>query len=156
MGTNNVGERPSEEGERTVDGAIFAAFAGEDLDRWRELIGRSVEHRHSAWGRGVVEDVFWRAYVEQGAASVQIRVRYKKGLRAAIAASAFGEMHPWVSVATELADLLTLADGDAAAPDDEREARLAEYTLAARERRDRAHLQRIPSTRKRGQATFSA
>jgi len=144
---NRIPGDPSAGGEGAVDGAAFAAFAGDDLDRWREILGRRVVHRHAGWGSGVVEDVIWDAPVDRIAPSVHVRARYETGLRASIDAHAFGEMHVRVSIPAELAALLAALDANAAPPD-ERESRFAEYTQAARERRDQERLERIGRIRK--------
>jgi hypothetical protein len=92
----------------TVSAAVYTRFAGESLDRWRQLIQAEVVHRDPRWGTGRVVDVQWQAkddgLVPRG--SIFLRVVYANGLKARLNTRSLDEYLETVEVPRGLADLL--------------------------------------------------
>jgi hypothetical protein len=147
--TREVGCRDNACERAVVPAEALVRFAGDDLDRWRELIGCAVVHRHPGWGRGRVTDVRWGTCCAHVPYYVQVRVVFSDGLSTVVRAGTFAASFSCVEVARWLRDLIHTCYVDSALDEAQREARMARYAAELRERRDRERLQRVAVLRRR-------
>jgi len=135
-------QRPSIESTR------FAQYAGEDLVRWRQLIGGRVVHADSRWGEGMVEDARWASPCAPVAPYLQIRVRYANHGLVAFRAASFSAHHRTVEIPLALDDVLRAAEEEGL-DEASREAILVRHDRALREAGDRERLARAEAMRRR-------
>jgi len=135
-------QRPSIESTR------FAQYAGEDLVRWRQLIGGRVVHADSRWGEGMVEDARWASPCAPVAPYLQIRVRYADHGLVAFRAASFSAHHRTVEIPPALDDVLRAAEEEGL-DEASREAILVRHDRALREAGDRERLARAEAMRRR-------
>jgi hypothetical protein len=131
-----------------IDAALFAHYAGTHPDRWRQLVGREVEHVDERWGEGSVEDVRWGSLSEHVSPYLQIRVRYANHGLTAYRASSFHTHHRVVTVSIDLEHLLGRCYGDDM-DEATRDALLERHDRALREAEDRRRLERADELRRR-------
>jgi len=131
-----------------IDAARFVRYAGTHLDRWRQLIGREVEHVDGRWGAGSIEDVRWGSPNEHVRPYLQIRVRYVNHGLATYRASTFHTHHRVVTVSVDLEQLLRRCDGDHM-DEATRDALLERHDRALREAENRRRLERADDLKRR-------
>ncbi len=122
-----------------LSASLFAAFAENDLVRWRVLRGRAVAPRDVRWGAGTVIDARWesRSNAPDGPGSVMLRLEYAHGLQAQVSARAFARLHEWVDVDARCAEAVRRWYRDPGACDDaERELALARLDAELRAEQD--------------------
>lgn len=138
---------------RSIDVGLFRRLAGEDLNLWRDLVGRRVAHRHPRYGIGTIVDARWGTFSEHVPEYIQIRVEYGGGLAATFRASVLDETHRSIEVPAEAADLAERCFGSDAIHDArDCERAVAAYSDAARTRFERARAARIAAKRGAGSA----
>ncbi|MCX6094932.1 MAG: hypothetical protein NTY63_08970, partial [Candidatus Bipolaricaulota bacterium] len=91
-----------------IPSAWFAAYAGSDIGRWRELCGATVEPKDPKWGTGRVRDVRWEARRGEvrPLGMIYAIVEYGGGLSAQVNGGAFADLHVSVSIPKRLAALV--------------------------------------------------
>ncbi len=85
-----------------ISSEMFARYAETDLDRWRQLIGRPVQHRDDRWGMGTVDAVIWGAPVERIPEYVQVRITYEAGWTVEFCSQTWHLHHQRVLVAASI------------------------------------------------------
>jgi len=125
-----------------VDSALFARYAGADLDRWRTLVGGTVEHVDSRWGTGRVEDVRWSTSGHGVPPHVRVRVRYPNHGLAVYRAASFPTHHRSVTVEGTVRDIIRTCF-ESSCTDERREELLRTHSRALREAEDRRRLERV-------------
>ena len=131
-----------------VSSETFSAYAETDLDRWRQLEGRTLVARSSEWGEGLVERVSWGTPGQNVPAFVQLKIRYDDGLVVTANATSFAIHHRRVQVSHEIAAFIEqwfAKDVDSYA----RETALQVHARKLRERLDQTRLARLDQRRGR-------
>jgi len=136
------------ETSETVEAALFARYAEEDLDRWRRLVGGEAVHSDPRWGIGRVVDVRWGAVGGYTASYLQVHVRYADHGTAIYRAASFGAHHRSVTVPTEVRRVIRACFEEERGEAD-RLAILERHTRQLREARDREMLERSEAMRRR-------
>ena len=131
-----------------VDCSLFARYAGEDLDRWRTLVGGDVIHVDPRWGIGRVEDVRWGASDEHVASTIRIRTRYPEQGTVVFRAASFDVHHRSVGIPADVRHVIRVCFEDEL-PEARREAILERHTRRLREMRDRERIKRSEALRGR-------
>ena len=132
------------EGLQWIDVALFRRLAGDDLNLWRDLAGRRVEHRDPRYGIGTIIDARWATFCEHVPEYIQLRVEYTGGLVATVRAGAMDDAHRSIEVPTEAADLAARCFGpDAALNSHKCEDAVAAYSELVRARFDQQRAARI-------------
>jgi len=85
-----------------VSSEDFARYAEADLDRWRQLLGRQVQHTDARWGIGIVEAVSWGSPCDHVPAYVQVRIGYQAGWSVEVHCETWHLHHHRVSVAPSI------------------------------------------------------
>jgi len=124
-----------------VDGETFARYAEADLDRWRQLIGRQVQHKDARWGMGTVDDVIWGAPVERVSEYVQVRVSYQAGWTVDFNSQTWHLHHQRALVDPAIGDVICRCLDPARSHEEQSEC-LAQHSRALREAMDREALAR--------------
>ena len=141
-----MSDRKQVEGE-TVEGALFARYAEQDLDRWRVLIGGEAVHMNPRWGTGRVEDVRWGTCCDHVAPYIQVRVRYADHGIVVFRASSFDAHHRSVTVSPEVWRVIR-ACYEEERGEAERATILERHARELRDARDRQSLKRSEALRK--------
>ncbi len=136
------------EANETVEAALFARYAEEDLDRWRGLVGGEAVHADSRWGIGRVVGVRWGTAGGYTASYLQVHVRYADHGTVIYRAASFGAHHRSVTVSGEVRRVIRACfeEGRRGA---ERLAILERHTRELRSARDREILNRSDALRRR-------
>lgn len=124
-----------------IPSAWFAAYAGSDIGRWRELCGATVEPKDPKWGTGRVRDVRWEARRGEvrPLGMIYAIVEYGGGLSAQVNGGAFADLHVSVSIPKRLAALVRDGfDPGSTLSEAEREERLERIARRDAERTQRA------------------
>lgn len=132
---------------RTIEGELFARYAGMDLDRWRVLVGGEVVHVDPRWGTGRVEDVRWGACCEHVAPTIQVRIRYADLGIVVFSASSFDAHHRSATISSAVRCIIG-ACYEEGRGEAEREAILERHTRELRAAADRQRLKRSEALRK--------
>ncbi len=132
----------------TVEAALFARYAEEDLDRWRRLVGGEVIHSDSRWGIGRVIDVRLGSAGGYTASYIQVHVRYADHGTVIYRAASFGAHHRSVTVPAEVRRVIR-ACFEEERDEADRMAILERHTRELREARDREMLDRSEALRRR-------
>ncbi len=121
----------------------FADYAGEDLRRWREVLGCSTSARDPRRGTGWLSDVRWATHGAGVAPHIQVCVTYEGGLTSWIRGASFGEVHAELLVPQSLAEMLNAAAE--AGDETERNEILDRWSADRQQAEDACRLQRIRS-----------
>lgn len=138
-----------------IPSAWFAAYAGSDIGRWRELCGETVEPSDPKWGTGRVRDVRWEARRGEirPLGTIYAIVEYDGGLAAQVNVGAFADLHVSVSIPKRLAVLVREGfDPQSSLAEAEREERLEKHDRERIARRDAERTQRAKAVRNRAAA----
>ncbi len=134
-------------GQSEVECSLYVRYAGEDLDRWRMLIGCEVAHVDPRWGVGRVEDVRWGTPHGQGASAILIHTRYAKLGAVVFRAASFEMHHRTAVISAEIRRVIRLCfEGEL--DETEREAILEQHTRDLREAKDAERLARSDRLRR--------
>ena len=136
------------ETRETVEAALFARYAGEDLDRWRRLVGGEAVHSDPRWGVGRVVDARWGTAGGYTASYLQVRVRYADHGTTIYRVASFGAHHRSVTVPTEVRRVIRACFEEERGEADRLEI-LERHTRELREARDRETLERSETLRRR-------
>ena len=133
---------------RSIDVAAFRRLAGDDLNLWRDLVGRRVTHRDDRYGTGTIVDARWGTFCEHVPEYIQVRVEYEGGLTATFRASGLDDTHRSIEVPAEAADLAERCFGsDDGSRLRDCEQAVARYSDAVRARFEEARAARIAAKR---------
>ena len=127
-----------------IDAGLFLRLAGEDLNLWRDLVGRRLEHRDARYGTGTIVSARWATFCEHVPEYIQLRVEYAGGLAATFRASVLDDTHRSIEVPAEAADLAERCFGSGAlvmTPDCERA--VSAYSDAVRVRFEQERAARL-------------
>ena len=129
-----------------ISSKAFAVYAEADLDRWRQLIGRQVQHLDPRWGHGTVEAVTWGSPCEHVSAFVQVSIAYEAGWTVILHSQTWHEHHKCVFVPTHVETAIRRCL-DPSLSDDEQAECLSRHSRDLRDRHDREALDRLAKKR---------
>jgi len=131
-----------------IESGLFSRYAEEDLDRWRVLIGGSVEHVDRRWGIGRVEAVRWATSGHGVAPYVRVRVRYPDHGAVIYRAASFHVHHRSVTIPETVRGVIR-ACYESPCTEERREELLRRHTRGLREAEDRRRLEHADRLRRR-------
>ncbi|MBN1858264.1 hypothetical protein JW848_03555 [Candidatus Bipolaricaulota bacterium] len=127
--------------ETRISCELLVAYAGEDLRRWREVLGCRTWSWDARRGIGRLLDVRWSTHGAGVPPHIQVCTFYERGLTSWIRGAAFSKVHSEIGVSPELGEML----GKAARAWDEtgRNVILDQWASKRRQAEDACQLRRI-------------
>lgn len=130
-----------------VDADAFARFAGDDLRRWRPVVGAAIVPADERWGPGVVDRVSWASPCKGVEAFVQVRGRYGTGWAVTCRSETWASHHRRIRVCEEVLDAMVTCSDAALSPDEQAECR-DRYAAQFQQQHDERMLERAAQMRR--------
>lgn len=124
-----------------ISSDLFARYVESDLDRWRQVLGRQVQHNDSRWGTGTVEAVTWGSPCDHVPSYVQVRIGYEAGWSVVLHSKTWQQHHRQISVPARIEAIIRQCL-DTELSESEQSDCLAKHARELREQRDREILER--------------
>ena len=109
---SNVTTFQPDASETSIPSELLVAYTGEDLLRWREVLGCRTRSRDARRGVGRLLDVRWATHGAGVAPHIQVCISYERGLTSWIRGGAFAEVHTEIGVPRALGAMLDTAARD--------------------------------------------